>query len=60
MKWLPLALTVTMPIWIAPMLYLLALLFGYQDPYYKYRQPHSVDQTKRESIQPASPNGANP
>jgi len=41
----------TMPIWLAPMLYLLALLFGYQDPYYEQQRPYRMDQTQDQSLQ---------
>jgi hypothetical protein len=60
MKWLPLALTASLPLWLAPMLYLLGLLLGYQEPYDKHRSPHQLDQSANVAVQTTQEQGKNP
>jgi len=60
MKWLPLALTASLPLWLAPMLYLLGILLGYQEPYDKHVRPHQLDQSSHESLQKPQKQGKNP
>jgi len=60
MKWLPLALTASLPLWLAPFMYVLALFFGYQEPYDQHRRPHQLDQSANVAIQEPQEQGKNP